>query len=630
MSSNLAISLIIGASVGAAVSGINQVKSTIKALGDSTQSISQRFNNLSKLSVAGMKSSVASLTALGGSVVGLAKPAIEFESAMADVRKVVDFKTPDGFKKLSKELLDLIDTIPMSAKELATIAASGGQLGVAEEDIKSFTTTIAKMSVAFDMSAEQSGDAMAKLANVYKIPISEIGKLGDAINELSNNSPAKASDIVNTLSRIGGTAKQFGLTETAATALSNTFISLGKSPEVAGTAINGMLTKLMTAEKGGKAFQGALKQVGISAKQLKNNIAKDGQTALTDFLKRLEKLPKDKAMGVLVDLFGREYADDVAVLAGNVDLLDKSLNTLQETDENGTLKYLGSMEKEFATRSATTQNSLALLKNSVTKLGISIGNYVLPVINKFVNWLQPIILGVSEWINANESLMESIAQWGAYIIAGIGGFSLITGALGAVTFGVLKVVSVLSSAWSVVAFGSKVIGSMITFALPLMGKLALGFGYLIGYTIKFAGILSGALVKGLMLAGKTIMFVGRALLMNPIGLAVTAIGIAAFVIYQYWEPIKAFFGNLWNWVSTKFAEAGQWISNTWTNVSNWFSSIWQAISSGFSNGIEQLDADMFIAACTEIPLFLPKLEKPMLFLDATSELAAQGIKFVCS
>ncbi|MDH2999175.1 hypothetical protein A1D23_03520 [Chelonobacter oris] len=577
-----------------------------------------------------MKSSVASLTALGGSVVGLAKPAIEFESAMADVRKVVDFKTPDGFKKLSKELLDLIDTIPMSAKELATIAASGGQLGVAEEDIKSFTTTIAKMSVAFDMSAEQSGDAMAKLANVYKIPISEIGKLGDAINELSNNSPAKASDIVNTLSRIGGTAKQFGLTETAATALSNTFISLGKSPEVAGTAINGMLTKLMTAEKGGKAFQGALKQVGISAKQLKNNIAKDGQTALTDFLKRLEKLPKDKAMGVLVDLFGREYADDVAVLAGNVDLLDKSLNTLQETDENGTLKYLGSMEKEFATRSATTQNSLALLKNSVTKLGISIGNYVLPVINKFVNWLQPIILGVSEWINANESLMESIAQWGAYIIAGIGGFSLITGALGAVTFGVLKVVSVLSSAWSVVAFGSKVIGSMITFALPLMGKLALGFGYLIGYTIKFAGILSGALVKGLMLAGKTIMFVGRALLMNPIGLAVTAIGIAAFVIYQYWEPIKAFFGNLWNWVSTKFAEAGQWISNTWTNVSNWFSSIWQAISSGFSNGIEQLDADMFIAACTEIPLFLPKLEKPMLFLDATSELAAQGIKFVCS
>ncbi|KGQ69823.1 aspartate racemase [Chelonobacter oris] len=50
----------------------------------------------------------------------------------------------------------------------------------------------------------------------------------------------------------------------------------------------------------------------------------------------------------------------------------------------------------------------------------------------------------------------------------------------------------------------------------------------------------------------------------------------------------------------------------------------------FNHVIEQLDADIFIAACTEIPLFLPKLEKATLFLDATSELAAQGIKFACS
>lgn len=588
MSSNLAISLVIGASVGAAVSGINQIKSTIKALGDSTQSVSQRLDNLSKLSVAGMKSSAASLTALGGSIIGLAKPAIEFESAMADVLKVVDFKTPEGFKNLSKDLLDLTDTIPMTAKELASIAASGGQLGVAEGDIKAFTQTIAKMSVAFDMSAEQSGDAMAKLANVYKIPISEIGKLGDAINELSNNSPAKASDIVNTLSRIGGTAKQFGLTENAATALSNTFISLGKSPEVAGTAINGMLTKLMTAEKGGKAFQGALKQVGISAKQLKNNIAKDGQAALTDFLKRLEKLPKDKAMGVLVDLFGREYADDVAVLAGNVDLLDKSLNALQETDENGQLKYLGSMEKEFAARSATTEASLERLKNSVVKLGISIGTYVLPVINKFVSWLQPIIIRIAEWVNTNSELMESIAQWGTYIVAGIGGFSALTGVLSVVTFFGLKAFSTLGMVWKVISFGGSIIGSVVSFALPLIMKLALGFGYLIGYTIKFAAALSGALVKGLMLAGKAVLFLGRALLMNPIGLAVTAIGVAAFVIYKYWEPIKAFFGNLWSWVSTKFSEAGQWISNAWMGVSNWFSSIWQTISTGFSTGITNI------------------------------------------
>lgn len=95
----------------------------------------------------------------------------------------------------------------MSANELAKIAASGGQLGIARQDIAAFTETIAKMSVALDMSAEQAGDSMAKLANVYKIPIAQIDKLGDAINHLSNSSPAKTSDIVNTLGRVGGVAK---------------------------------------------------------------------------------------------------------------------------------------------------------------------------------------------------------------------------------------------------------------------------------------------------------------------------------------------------------------------------------------------------------------------------------------
>ncbi|TCP17322.1 TP901 family phage tail tape measure protein [Nicoletella semolina] len=345
------------------------------------------------------------------------KLAIDFESAMADVKKVVDFKTPEGFKNLSKDLLELTRTLPLTENELAQIAASGGQLGVKEEELKSFTTTIAKMSTAFDMSASDSGDAMAKLANVYALPMEKISELGDAINELSNSSPVKASDIVNTLGRVGGVAKEFGLTQNATAALSNSFISLGKSPEVAGTAINGMLTKLMTADKGGKAFQAALKEVGISAKQLKANIAKDGQGALTDFLKRLEKLPKENRMGVLVDLFGLEYADDISTLTGNVEALEKSLKTLQETDENGKLKYLGSMEREFAARAATTENNLKLLKNSFRELGVTTGKVLLPAINELTDDARPLIYAVIDFAAANPQLVKGLMAVGTSLVA---------------------------------------------------------------------------------------------------------------------------------------------------------------------------------------------------------------------
>lgn len=614
MSSNLAISLIIGASVGAAVSGINQVKTSIAALKDSSKSMSERLKTLSDLSVSGMKASIGSITALGGSITALAALAIQFESAMADVKKVVDFKTPEGFKNLSKQLLDLTDTIPMTANELAAITASGGQLGVAEEDLKDFTTTIAKMSVAFDMSAEDSGDAMAKLANVYKIPIKDIGKLGDAINELSNSSPAKASDIVNTLGRIGGVAKQFGLTENAAAALANSFISLGKAPEVAGTAINGMLTKLMTADKGGKKFQAALGAMGLSAKEVKKAISKDAQGALTDFLKKIEKLPKDKQMGILVDLFGLEYADDVAVLASNTEVLDKSLKTLQETDENGKPKYLGSMEKEFAARAATTENALALLKNSFTKLSISIGQYVLPVINDFIGWLQPVILSISEWINANSDLMTSIAKWGTYIIGGVAGFSVLMGVLSGVTFVALKAFSVFKTSWTIISFVGKgllglgkilisVTGVMAKLLVAGVLKLAYGFGYLIGTVAKMAmfalnlgKILAGALFKGLMMAGKGILFVGRALLTNPIGLLITGIAVAAYLIYDNWGTIGPWFANLWNtvsgyfsafcsWVQGIWSGALGWVSSAWDSVTGYFSGLWTNISAFFSSGI---------------------------------------------
>ena len=40
--------------------------------------------------------------------------------------------------------------------------------------------------------------------------------------------------------------------------------------------------------------------------------------------------------------------------------------------------------------------------------------------------------------------------------------------------------------------------------------------------------------------------------MNPIGLAMTAIVGAAYLIYRYWEPIKGFFLNLWGRIKATF------------------------------------------------------------------------------
>ena len=105
------------------------------------------------------------------------KQAADFESALADVRKVVE-GTDEQFDQLSGRIKDLPQELPISAEGLAQIAAAGGQLGVPIEKLDQFVELAAKMSVAFNISTEEAGQAVAKLTNVFDLPLEKVGTLG--------------------------------------------------------------------------------------------------------------------------------------------------------------------------------------------------------------------------------------------------------------------------------------------------------------------------------------------------------------------------------------------------------------------------------------------------------------------
>lgn len=557
-----------------------------------------------------LRSEAMSVIAGVGATLLPIKMAMDFESSMADVRKVVDFDTPQQFQQMQQDLLDMTHKIPMAGKELAAIAASGGQLGIARQDIAGFTETIAKMSVAFDMSAEQAGDSMAKLANVYEIPIAQIGKLGDAINHLSNSSPAKASDIVTTLGRVGGVAKQFGLTEMQTASLANAFISLGKPPEVAGTAINGMLTKLQTADKQGAKFQAALKAMGTSAQELKNNIAQNGEQALLDFLKQLNKLPKADQMGTLVDLFGLEYADDVAVLAGSIETYQKSINALKDTGKDGKPAFEGSMDKEFAARSATTANNWQLFKNQLAHLAISIGSVMLPAVNDLLNSLKPMVEQFIRFAQAHPDLIKNV-----YLaIAAFAGFK--AGSL-VVRYGLSLIGSaIFGTAGKFLSFSATLLRlrgvlQLLRFgrgiaAFRLLGLSARQARAVLSAFSRIGGAVSGSLrllgsglgwvLRGFSALGSYIPLLmqgfarlGAFLLANPIGIALALLATAAYLLYTRWDGvvggakllwqdlcnvvgsiangIATFFGNMWASVKALFSTALNFLLNLITSFS---------------------------------------------------------------
>ncbi|MBF1285746.1 MAG: phage tail tape measure protein [Neisseria sp.] len=611
MASGFSLGITIGASVGGAVAGIKSVKSsldvldkTVKGLAARQSLLGETLQNPLRMSrkrvgelrreydqlgqtiakINRKRSLVADLQqqkqahydrrraikdefwGAAGAVAGVAFPvklAVEFESAMADVKKVVDFDTPKQFKEMEQDILRLTRTIPMAGTELAKITASGGQLGVARKDLPKFTETIAKMSVAFDMAADQAGDSMAKLANVYQIPIDQIGKLGDAVNHLSNSSPAKAGDIINTLGRVGGVAKQFGLTEIQTTSLSNAFISLGKTPEIAGTAINGILTKLMTADKQGAKFQKALKNMGMESKDLKKAIKENGEQALMDFLKQVGKLPKENQMGALVDLFGLEYADDVAVLVSGLETYKKSINELKKTSKDGKPAFIGSMDKEFAARSATTANNWQIFKNSLTEIGITAGSVLLPALNQLMTTIRPIINSFADWASKNPEVVSALV----HLAAG---------------FAALKVGGLMFR-----FVGNELSGLMVSFRLA---KALLGVDWL-ATVIRFkSGIGALARIFGVVktaatLLGSGLMSLGRFLLMSPIGIALALLGVAAYMLYKNWDGVVGGAKALWQ-------DLSNFISGVVNSIASFFGACWERIKAFFNSGIGNISAQI--------------------------------------
>ncbi len=521
------------------------------------------------------KSQLTDNIALGATVAIPIKLAIDFETSMADVKKVLDFKNYGEFKKLGNDLLSLSTKMPVTANGLAQIAASGGSLGVATKDILGFTKSVGIMSTAFDMDAKDAGESMGKMMNVYGLTITQVNALGDTINSLDNGMAAHARDIVNVTARVGGIAKVYGITSDTTAALSATFLSLGAAPEVAGTAINSLLTKMATADKGSKKFEEALHSVGMSGKGLKSMVDKDATGALSTFLHTLEKIPKTKKMGILTDLFGAEHADEIALLVGGLKEYDKGMKIANDTTGKA-----GSMQKEFAIQSATTKNNLATFTNSIGIIGVKIGTVFLPGLIAIVNPLRDFSIKLGEFTDKHQTATKIIGGFligmvGVTLALAVGGyaFSFIAG-------GILKFKDTYSA---------------LTFSIKNGNS-----------TLKFLG-------SGIMNIGKALLWVGRALLMNPIGLVITAIAVGAYLIYRNWDTLKPYFVKVWNGIKGVFGFAKKWIvgyitdpigtiKTVWSNLFGWFgekfASIFKSIKGLTPSGVFKSIATIGIDAPT--------------------------------
>ncbi|MFI3241227.1 MAG: phage tail tape measure protein [Alphaproteobacteria bacterium] len=484
-------------------------------------------NNLARRSA--FRSQIGDVMALGASLYGIIRPAVAFESAMADVKKVVDFETPTQIKEMEQDIKRLAKTIPLSLDGLASIVASGGQLGIPRQELAKFAETAAKMSVAMDMSADEAGQAMAKLSNVLQVPIGEIGKVGDVVNHLSNNIAATAPEIVEINLRAGAMSRSFGLAYNEVSALAGTFVAMGKSPEIAGTAINMMASRLQLLPVASGKARDSFDELGISMSEYKNLIETgQGQEALLTVLEALKNVQGVKRAEIMKNIFGEQAQRHVNSLVESLDTYKDNIKLVSSETA-----YAGSMQQEFEARSATTANNIQLLKNNVAILATNIGSVLLPAINKVIAVFTNATAKISDFANKYPVLTQYI---------GIAVASLM-----ALKIGVVGIGYAFTFLASPVLMGISVFTKLQTvFALAKVGALSML---------------------------PAIKAVGVAFLTNPIGLLITGIALGAILLIKYWKPISGFFQKLFTPVIAVFKNVWEWVGNLWQNIQSVFDGI---------------------------------------------------------
>lgn len=534
---------------------LDDVKKKHKLLAEQS-AVASRVNNIAKarsgvefmessLAEKGMGSMVA-LSTLGSSVMHYAetpvKQAMQMEDAMAEIKKVVDFTSPDGLQKMQAALEKMSLSIPITAEGLAKITAAAGQAGIAEKDLIRFTETAAKMGVAFDISAEEAGEMMAKWRSGMNLTQDQVESLADATNALSNNNAAMAKQVGEALKRYGALGKVAGLTEKQTAAMAATIIGAGAEAEVAATGMNAFMRALTKGGSMTDLQKAAFGNLGFDALQLQKDVQKNAPKTIFAVLEAVKtKLPKELQMQYLTAMFGEEGARAMGPMLANTEKLRENFDLVVESE-----KYAGSMEKEFLSRSATTSNALELASNAMSYFARAVGDPMLGTLKERALDFVKLGEAAGTWIKENQTLVKWFLYISGVVLSCVAVFHMLRVAFFVLGAPVLKLITT----------GMKLYEGLLLIRGGLSTNTAAIKAYSFAMSVWKGGILVATkALGGLKVAATAAGSAMKFMFTNPIGMAITAIAtlvLAGIYLYKNWDEVKAKLVELWTAFEEKF------------------------------------------------------------------------------
>lgn len=560
MSTHLSIDMIL--SLVDRISGpLKHITKGVTGVGDAAEKTARKFtriqNEVDKIArhmkkLDGLGRPLAAVGAVGAAGIGLTvKAYADLEESQTRMKiNLMDTagKVGPEFAKLNKLAERLGTALPGSTEDMNEMFTALLENGIsAKQVLGGVGEATAKFAIIMGQTPKEIAPSVAQISVAMGIAEKDTVSFVDTLQRLKSAAGVNVLDMTNTLTYSGAALKALRIQGVQAGQDVAAAIGLMKRSaidgSVAGTSMSMAFTRM--AEVNSRLNRGMVKQLvgpildkkGI---QLKFFTASGDFVGIRGMIAELEKLravnPQEQLL-VLSRLFGQEAAKPLSVFVSQGVKGFDEMNARLKAQASLQLKIdeiMKTSKESWSSMSGTAQNLLAHIGGAFTKI------VSLPAL---FNKLNDLFGRMDSWVLANPKTAGAIGA----VVASLTGIALVGG-------GALLAIAGIGSA----------IG-------PFLGGLSA--------LVRVFGMLSGGIRAALIGFRVLSMF----MVTNPIGLTITGIAIAAFLIYKYWGPITQFFTRIWKSVANiagKMKEAG----------ANLINMLWQGIKSMAMKPVEAIKA----------------------------------------
>ncbi|MBO1539583.1 phage tail tape measure protein [Pseudomonas sp. OA65] len=454
-------------------------------------------------------------TAGGGSVLyagaRLLSPGIDFDASMSEVQAITRLEEQaDALKALRAQARQLGGATQFTAGQAADAQGYLGMAGFEPHAIQTAMPGMLNLAAAGGTELAQTADIASNILSGLGLTAEEMDRLGDVLVGTFTRSNTTLQMLGDTMKYAAPMAKTYGVKLEVAAAMAGKLGDAGLQGSMGGTALSSIMNRLAAPPNGAEK---ALKQLNIITADTAGNLR-----PLPDLLKEIHD--KTRALGTA------EKGGLFKAIAGEEAV--KGMAQLVEQAGTGQLQTLIASLRQSRGEAARTakvmadnlKGDLITLSSAWQDLGIELQDQQNGPLRELVQSVIELVRSIKNWTRENPKLAAGLVKAIAIIAAlavGVGGLMLALASV-LLPFAALR--------YFLVLLGFRLPG--LIGLLTTLGRTVLPF-----------------LAKGLWM-------VGRALMLNPIGLTITAIAGAAYLLYQHWDAVTSYLLGAWDEIQSGF------------------------------------------------------------------------------